>query len=233
MHPDLGASLNPEDLTAALTRVRDLPMSMIEWYDHEVLRYPLVTKAATSGVCYAIGDLCAQGFQSKDISTVDLGRAARSGAAGFIGHGPIRHYWLDFLDTSLTFGGAWWALGPKIAMDQGAMAVVENAIYSLLMGAFAFKEPEDILRDVRTSTVPQFQASIRFWPLVDLITFTVIPVELQVLWEDVAEIMWICILQEVTPKQPSNLIEESSVMPQPIPVPVRVSKAADGSRRPG
>merc|ERR1712176_923234 len=77
---------------AALSMLHDLPKDMVSWYDSEVLRFPLMTKAATSGVCYSVGDLCAQGVSGKNFSTLDLSRSARSGAAGFIGYGPVKHY---------------------------------------------------------------------------------------------------------------------------------------------
>jgi protein Mpv17 len=214
--------------------LRDTPLKLLQAYDAEVLEFPLLTKAATSGVCYAIGDLCAQGFGGKDIHEWDLSRAGRSAAAGFIGHGPLRHYWLDFLDKSLTFQGAWWALMPKVALDQSAMAVVENTIYGLLMGAFAFKDPGVIARDIKATMVPQFAASIRFWPAVDLVTFSMIPVELQVLWEDVAEIIWICILQDVSKNVSIMAAEPKVMMPQlqPIHIPVEDAAASDINKTP-
>jgi protein Mpv17 len=70
-------------------------------------------------------------------------------------------------------------------------------MYSLLVGAFAFRNPGDVWRDVKASFAPGFIASIRFWPVVHLFTFTVIPIELQVLWMDAAEIVWICIFSGV------------------------------------
>lgn len=227
LHPDLAHSISPADLTAALSVLRDLPASLLHWYDDQALRFPLQTKAATSGVCYGLGDLCAQGLEGEDLFTMDLGRAARSGTAGFIGHGPLRHYWLDFLDKSLTFGGAWWSLGPKVALDQGAMTMVENSIYGLLMGALALERPAEILRNVRRALVPQMAASVRFWPAVDLVTFTVIPVELQVLWEDVAEIVWICILQDVAKK-----VTGTPVMLHSDPIPITVPVTEQGMLEP-
>lgn len=188
---------NADHFKATATMLRDLPTEWLAWYDDEALQFPLMTKAATSGICYFIGDICAQGFSGKDLSTLQLERAARSGAAGFIGHGPIAHYWLEFLDKYLSFGGAWWAVAPKIIIDQGPMSIVYNTIYSLLIGAFAFRDPREVLEDVKKAFVPGFLASVKFWPAVHLVTFSVIPTELQLLWIDVAEIVWICILSQV------------------------------------
>mmetsp|Transcript_12450 Transcript_12450/g.15592 ORF Transcript_12450/g.15592 Transcript_12450/m.15592 type:complete len:303 (-) Transcript_12450:63-971(-) len=202
--------VNADHAKAAVAMLHDLPTEWLAWYDDEALKYPLMTKASTSGICYSVGDIFAQGLAGKNVKTLDLGRTARSGAAGFIGHGPVAHYWLNFLDKFLSFNGAWWSVIPKIAIDQGPMSIVYNTIYSLLLGAFAFRDPRDVMRDVRAAFIPGFVASIRFWPLVHLVTFTVIPLELQLLWVDVAEIIWVCILSGVNnEKLNSDNMDES------------------------
>lgn len=177
--------------------LQELPKELLVSYQSAALGFPVLTKAMTSGICYSIGDLCAQAIAGKNLSTVDLGRTVRSGAAGFIGHGPLAHYWLDFLATRLSFGGAWWAYFPKIFVDQTLGALVYNTIYSLLIGCFSLRDPREVLRDVRRALVPAMIASIRFWPFIHVATFCVIPFEFQVLWIDVAEILWVCILSAI------------------------------------
>jgi len=188
---------NVDHLRVASSLLGHLPKDWLAWYDQAALTSPLITKASTSGVCYVLGDLAAQGLSGKDLSTLKLDRAARSGIAGFVGHGPVAHYWLGFLDQYMSFNGAWWSVLVKIVIDQGPMSVVFNTIYSLLLGALAFRNPVEVLRDVRAAFVPGFLASIRFWPAVHLVTFGLIPLELQLLWIDMLEIVWICILSQV------------------------------------
>ena len=54
---------------------------------------PVFYKACTSGVACAFGDFVSQIYQGRTLATLDLPRSFRSGAAGFIGHGPLCHYW--------------------------------------------------------------------------------------------------------------------------------------------
>lgn len=54
----------PVDL-AALSLLCKLPSECLAWYDNQALTFPLVTKSITSGVCYSLGDLCAQGIKGK------------------------------------------------------------------------------------------------------------------------------------------------------------------------
>lgn len=84
-----------------------LPSDWLGWYDAEALAMPILTKASTSAACYFVGDLTAQCIGGKNVATIDLARASRSSAAGFIGHGPVAHYWLQFVDEYLSFNGAW------------------------------------------------------------------------------------------------------------------------------
>ena len=109
------ASSRAEICGAVLAR---LPGDWLHWYDASALSRPLVTKACTSAACYYAGDIVGQLSTGRDLAGLDLQRSSRSAAAGFIGHGPVAHYWLQFVDTQLSFGGAWWALPVKIAADQ-------------------------------------------------------------------------------------------------------------------
>jgi protein Mpv17 len=196
-----------------------LPADWLAWYDAAALSTPVFTKACTSGVCYFVGDLVAQavvppprpeGPSGSDegasleawLERVDLARAARSSAAGFIGHGPVAHWWLGFVDAHLSFGGAWWAVVPKIVVDQGPMSIVYNTIYTTLIGAFELRAPSAVLRDVRTTWWPSMRSSLCFWPPVHLVTFsTLIPPELKLLWVDAMEIVWIAILSAVNERE--------------------------------
>eukprot|EP00746_Dinoflagellata_sp_MGD_P024351 gnl/MRDRNA2_/MRDRNA2_157159_c0_seq1.p1 gnl/MRDRNA2_/MRDRNA2_157159_c0~~gnl/MRDRNA2_/MRDRNA2_157159_c0_seq1.p1 ORF type:complete len:349 (+),score=23.76 gnl/MRDRNA2_/MRDRNA2_157159_c0_seq1:83-1129(+) len=192
----MGNLMTTKKFTAALTFFKTLIPALLAWYSASAIAYPIITKATTSGVCYAIGDLCAQRIAGANISSIDLGRAGRSGAAGFIGHGPIAHHWIEFLETQLSFGGAWWAVFVKVAVNQ-PMNIMYNTIYSFVIGALTFQDPRVTMRNVWIAAWPAFLASIRFWPIVNLITFSVIPIQLRVAWVDTVKIIWICILSGV------------------------------------
>lgn len=216
---------NVDSINRAVSIIHNLPTNWLAWYDDRVLEFPLVTKSMTSGFCFSVGDLCAQGVAGKNLSTLDLQRSARSGAAGVIYQGPAMHYWLDFLDKSLSFGGAWWAALPKVAIDIGPMAIVDNTIYSLILGAFAFKDPKEVLRDVQATWQPGIIESMRFWPAVKLMEFSVIPVQFQLLFEDVASIVWVCILSGVNHDEIQHIGMEGDKNPSPY----HASAPADSS----
>ena len=200
-------------LTAATAAdvLRRFPTDWLSWYDEAALARPVLVKALTSAYCYFVGDLLAQGLrmEERDVERLDLARAARSSAAGFVGHGPVAHYWLGYMD-SLDIG-----VLPKILLDQGPMSIVYNTsrrrrlfprprriparrLYTSLIGAFALRSPRAILGDVNSTWLPGMRVSLRFWPLVHTVTFSaLIPSELKLLWVDACEIIWIAILSQV------------------------------------
>ena len=87
-----------------------LPADAIHSYEDLVASNPIYYKAWTSGIAYALGDFISQVYQGKRWKNIDLPRSFRSGAAGFIGHGPLCHFWLLTMETYLDFDGAWYVL---------------------------------------------------------------------------------------------------------------------------
>ena len=49
-----------------------------------------------------LGDFISQIYQGRNLNSLDLPRSFRSGAAGFIGHGPLCHYWMLFMVLALS-----------------------------------------------------------------------------------------------------------------------------------
>ena len=133
---------------------------------------PVFYKACTSGVAYTFGDFISQIYQGRDLKTFDLPRSFRSGAAGFIGHGPLCHYWMLTMEQYLDFGGAWWATGFKVLADQTVWSLYLNAMYSFLIGTLAFRNPKDVWEDVKATSWPALRSSWRFWPFVHCISFS-------------------------------------------------------------
>jgi len=199
-----------DDASAALSTLGQLPKEWLTWYDENALQYPLTTKSATAGACFAIGDLCAQGLMGKNLSTLDAGRFARSGIVGAIGYGPAAHYYLEWLNNHMSFGGARWAVLPKLALTSGPLTVLVNALHHFTIESFEFGDPREALRQFQVMFRPNFIKGIRFWPVIDFLNFAVIPLELQVLWYGNAKIIYLCILSGVEGFQKARMVENKA-----------------------
>ena len=98
-------------------------LSCYHAYEAAAIARPLVTKAATSGVAYFLGDAIAQRFSP---ARVDRGRLARATIAGTVSHGPQLHFWTLALEHILP-GAGWRPLLGKIALDQLIFSLYINA----------------------------------------------------------------------------------------------------------
>ncbi|EGB09882.1 hypothetical protein AURANDRAFT_4597, partial [Aureococcus anophagefferens] len=175
-----------------------LPMDSIHSYEALVPTNPIFYKACTSGVAYTLGDFVSQIYQGRNLKSVDLARSARSGAAGFVGHGPLCHFWMVWMEAHLDFDGAWYGTGFKVFADQTVWSLYLNAMYSFLIGSFALRNPRDVWEDVKATSWPALRSSWRFWPFVHTISFShLVPLDLKLLWVDAMEIVWVTILSKV------------------------------------
>ena len=209
---DYGLGPHGPDVTmaaVALDLMTRLPIDALHTYEALVPTNPVFYKACTSGVAYALGDFVSQVYQGRTLETVDLPRTARSGAAGFIAHGPLCHYWLLGMETYLDFDGAWWATGIKVTADLTVWSIFLNAAYSTIIGLLAFRSPVDVFKDVKATTWPALRSAWRFWPFVHTISFShAVPLDLKLLWVDVMEVVWVTILSKVANEDKNAKLEE-------------------------
>lgn len=194
-----------------------LALRLYRAYGAAAMGSPLLTKAATSGVAYCLGDMLAQRFSADGgrelvagesaggglvgasaTSAVpfflDAPRAARSAIAGFFSHGPQLHYWCLLLERYVSFGGAWYALLVKIALDQTLFSAYLNTVYCASLELMKRSDRKSAWLRIKGSLLPSLQAGWKFWPLVHVLTYSVVPLHLRVLWVDLVEIVWVAVL---------------------------------------
>lgn len=198
-------------MAVSLDLMARMPFDAVKAYEELIPTNPIFFKACTSGVAYALGDFLSQVYQGRSVETVDLPRSARSGAAGFIAHGPLCHYWLLFMETYLDFGGAWWATGIKVTADLTVWSIFLNMAYSTIIGLLAFKPLDEVFKDVKATTWPALRSAWRFWPFVHTVSFShAVPLDLKLLWVDIMEVVWVTILSKVANEDKNQKLEEAA-----------------------
>jgi protein Mpv17 len=168
--------------------------------------HPIGTKACTSGAVYAIGDIISQHTERTSSSSIcgpgddrkiDNVRVLRSAVAGFIGHGPLSHFWYITCDgffEHVIHMTEWWSFLPKILFDQTLWGPIWNNSYILLIGMMRRDTTAKMISDVRTTTIPLVVSGLKLWPAAHIITYGLIPIENRLLWVDLVEILWVTIL---------------------------------------
>mmetsp|Transcript_37395 Transcript_37395/g.62947 ORF Transcript_37395/g.62947 Transcript_37395/m.62947 type:complete len:406 (-) Transcript_37395:562-1779(-) len=174
-----------------------LPKGNLAAYLKSVQHDPVLTKALTSCTAYGIGDFLAQFVQGRKIEDVKLTRVGRSALAGLLIHGPLCHYWIEFMEANLDFNGAWYSTPAKVFADQTVWSVCLNTLYTSFILSLQGKSPTQVKQEVGDTWYKALSAGWKLWPFVHMLTFSpLIPVEYKLLFVDCVEIIWVMILSQ-------------------------------------
>lgn len=173
-----------------------IPLDNWDGYMNVLSLHPVFVKAVTSGSVYTLGDGVAQLYEGKTLGEIDRGRVARSGIAGFVGHGPLSHWWYGVSEDFFGWLGweGWWTTFPKITVDQLVWSPIWNGCYIFLLGAMKREALGEIVHTVKSTSFSLITSGLKLWPLAHVVTYGVIPVENRLLWVDLVEILWVTIL---------------------------------------
>ena len=170
----------------------EVGVGLFSAYEAACFARPVLTKAATSGVAYVLGDVLAQRLAP---AKFNLARVVRSGAAGCLSHGPQLHYWSLFLDRFVCLPGpATYTVACKILLDQTIFSLYLNGAYCALTELLKRSSASATWARMKASAWPMLSSSWRFWPAVHALTYSIVPTHLRVLWVDIVEVVWVAIL---------------------------------------
>eukprot|EP00310_Coccolithus_braarudii_P016778 CAMPEP_0183353160 /NCGR_PEP_ID=MMETSP0164_2-20130417/33095_1 /TAXON_ID=221442 /ORGANISM="Coccolithus pelagicus ssp braarudi, Strain PLY182g" /LENGTH=447 /DNA_ID=CAMNT_0025525795 /DNA_START=161 /DNA_END=1504 /DNA_ORIENTATION=+ len=209
----LDADTSPLLLPESLELVQTIPASFLADYSQAVELAPLLTMACTSCFAYAVGDFVAQRFEGRGrVELLDLGRSARNALLGFGLHGPLVYAWIQVLEGPFAtlVGGSenaaqWSTLLLKIVLDQTFFAALINIIYATLNGLLSDLPLAEAFARARQVLVPAMVSSWRFWPAVQLISYSpLVPVDFKLLWIDSMEIFWVAYLSATVNSAPGE-----------------------------
>ncbi|CAE7648376.1 Pxmp2 [Symbiodinium sp. CCMP2456] len=200
--------MNSRSILQCLAAWKRVSCDMLEIYGDFAVVQPVLAKSLTSGVAYVLGDLIAQRVEGEPV--INIFRCTHNGITGLILHGPILHFWILFLEGPFSQlfsnGDCLLAVVAKVAMDQTLFSATLNAAYALLLGILAGKTLQESMSHMRRTVPPAMFSSWRFWPIVHLVTYSsFMPIQFKVLWNDIAEVVWVAILSYIANVEAMNL----------------------------
>ena len=162
---------------------------------------PVAVKAFITAVSYFLGDWLAQGVANRNDApddpfgwlAVDRTRLLRGLAIG-APLGVLAHYYYGLNDELL---GDWPFLA-KILVDQTVYLFTYNSAYYLGTGVLGGKSPQAALDDYSTKWKALLTAGWKLWPIVGIITYTIIPLRHRLLWVDAIEILYSALLSSIS-----------------------------------
>eukprot|EP01025_Chloroclados_australasicus_P019739 TRINITY_DN207_c1_g1_i1.p2 TRINITY_DN207_c1_g1~~TRINITY_DN207_c1_g1_i1.p2 ORF type:complete len:200 (-),score=1.66 TRINITY_DN207_c1_g1_i1:571-1170(-) len=180
-----------------------LPINRV-WsnYLKQLQKRPLVTKSVTSLVGFTLGDVAAQCLA--EVQPYDLTRTLRMSVYGGLVMGPFAHYWFNVLEKVV------FPMRPnspativiKAALDQLVQAPIGLSMFYAYQEMFQGR-PHRTLDVIQDKLMPTLYMTWKFWPLAHLINFSVVPLDLRILYVNVVSVVYTCLLSSLASKQDS------------------------------
>eukprot|EP00887_Chlorella_sp_A99_P007656 scaffold20.g7656.t1 len=159
-------------------------------YDDWLTRYPVITKAATSCIGFAIGDRLAQGIGA---GLYDPWRGVRLSMYGLLIDGPVGHAWYKLLDKHIEPDNprGTKAVLIKTLLDQTIWALPMTCVFFALLRTLE-GHPELILPTIQDKLWRVYAGNLMVWPLAHLINFRYVPTDYRILFNNTVSILWNC-----------------------------------------
>jgi protein Mpv17 len=174
-------------------------------YSQGLLARPILTKSCTAGLIFGLSDYLAQTIESSGgidghRMLLDWTRLMTTTLVGLLYFGPAAHYWYEWIFRLLPGTGlastlykAFWGqvlFGPSFTCVFFATSLWQSGDFSLK--AWWGK--------IRNDLPGAWLAGVGFWPIVDLISYSVIPVPLIPLFVNMASLIWTVYLSLIANK---------------------------------
>ena len=176
----------------------------VAWRKYESLLddKPLLMKALTSFVGFAIGDILAQVFIQK--GEFDFARLFRLASFGFLVHGTTSHWFYGLLDGAIPGKGAV-PVFSKVFIDQVLWNPIFGVMFFSYVALLELKGADYVVDKVKNELLTQVTGSWKVWPLAHAINFRFIPSNQRVLYINSIQIGYNCFLSIISnrdaPKQ--------------------------------
>jgi len=196
------SSKNNRSLAVTTASIMASFTALGRFYAKSLDMYPILTKSLTAGCIFALSDYCAQRLecqQAKSPKTCKLNwtRILTAGAVGLFYFGPAAHYWYDMIFRLLP-GTSLVSTLQKATLGQLLFGPSFTCIFfatSLLQaGTFSIG---NWLRKIKNDLPSAWLAGIGFWPLVDLVSYSIISKEYIPLFVNVCSFLWTIFLSIV------------------------------------
>ena len=160
-------------------------------YSAALVARPIITKSITAGAIFSLSDIAGQRIAPPPGGR-DVPRTVTSGLVGLLYFGPALHYWLEMISKVLP-GFDFKSTLIKTLMGQSCFGPAITAIFfaaSLIQvnGLVAGLKlwPTKVKRDL----IKTWAAGLCFWPFVDLICYSFVPVQWIPLGYNFASFLW-------------------------------------------
>ena len=159
---------------------------LLDSYQEALDSKPILTKASTSLVGFAVSDAMTQAFIEK--GDFDLKRLVKMASFGFLLHGTTGHYFYNFLDSVMA-GATPAFVAAKVAIDQTLWAPCFMVMFFTYMMIFD-GTPELIATKCKNDIFTAVKGSWMTWIPAHTINFAFVPSDMRLLYINAIQIFF-------------------------------------------
>lgn len=170
-------------------------------YSNALVSNPILTKSLTAGTTFLLSDYTAQRLENtsddEDGPKHDWTRTLTSAAVGLFYFGPAAHAWYDMIFKLLP-GTSLFSTLQKAMLGQIIFGPAFTCVFfatSLMQGgSFTIK---NWISKIKADLPGAWLAGVGFWPLVDFISYSLVPIKFIPLFINMCSFIWTIYLSTV------------------------------------
>ncbi|XP_028633237.1 peroxisomal membrane protein 2 isoform X1 [Grammomys surdaster] len=169
-----------------------LPRRALAQYLLFLKLYPVLTKAVSSGILSALGNLLAQMIkkkQKKDAQSLDVSGLLRYVVYGLFVTGPLSHYLYLFMEYCVP-PEVPWARVKRLLLDRLFFAPTFLLLFFFIMNLLEGKNVSVFVAKMRSGFWPALQMNWRMWTPLQFININYVPLQFRVLFANMAALFW-------------------------------------------
>ncbi|KAM8815730.1 peroxisomal membrane protein 2 [Rhynchonycteris naso] len=173
--------------------LRALPRRALAQYLRLLRFYPVLTKAATSGILSALGNFLAQIIKKRKKEScsqmLDVSGLVRYAIYGFFFTGPLSHFFYLFMEHWIP-SEVPWAGVRRLLLDRLLFAPAFLLLFFLVMNFLEGGDAAAGAAKVRSTFWPALQMNWRVWTPVQFINVNYVPLQFRVLFANLVALFW-------------------------------------------
>jgi protein Mpv17 len=147
-------------------------------------------------------------------------RSLHLAITGFLYSGPISHTWYNLLERLVVAGPRhpWLGLLQRLLYDAFLFSPVAVGGYFIVRSTLEGRDWEGIATKLQTKWWPATYASWSFWPLANVVNFSLVPVPFRVLFNNSLSLFWNAYLSRLNSQRLQDVVVEQhrrSLRPTP------------------
>ncbi|XP_047552904.1 peroxisomal membrane protein 2 isoform X1 [Lutra lutra] len=170
-----------------------LPQRALAQYLRLLRLYPVLTKAATSGILSALGNFLAQMIEKKwekenCSQKLDVSGPLRYAIYGFFFTGPLSHFYLfmeHWIPSEVPLAGV-----KRLLLDRLLFAPAFLLLFFLIMSFLEGKDAAAVAVQIRRRFWPALCVSWQVWTPAQFVNINYVPLQFRVLFANLVSLFW-------------------------------------------